>query len=107
MKDSGEAGRRRPAAELPSRPSRTPMATNLRHDRTVRLLEARLEALAVVCERAPSGPRPYDRHILGVAAATRHAVALDLLSPQEAGEIWAGVARRHPDASWCRVPAFA
>ena len=49
------------------------------------------------------------RHILGVVAATRHAVALDLLSPQEAGEIWAGVARRHPDASWCHrdAPAFA
>jgi hypothetical protein len=85
------------------------MATNPKHDRTVRLLEARLEALAVVSERAPSGPRPYDRHILGVVAATRHAVALDLLSPQEAGDIWAGVARRHPDASWCLrdAPAFA
>ena len=85
------------------------MATNPKHDRTMRLLEARLEALAVVSERAPSGPRPYDRHILGVVAATRHAVALDLLSPQEAGEIWAGVASRHPDASWGRrdAPAFA
>jgi hypothetical protein len=84
------------------------MATHPRHDRTVRLLEARLEALAVVSQRAPSGRRPFDRHILGVLAATRHAVALDLLSQQEAGEIWAGVARRHPDASWCReLPAFA
>jgi hypothetical protein len=84
------------------------MATHPRHDRTVRLLEARLEALAVVSERAPTGRRPYDRQILGVAAATRHAVALDLLSSKEAGEIWAGVARRHPDASWCRdVPVFA
>jgi hypothetical protein len=84
------------------------MASHPRHDRTVRLLEARLEALAVASERAPTGRRPYDRYILGVVAATRHAVALDLLSPQEAGDIWAGVARRHPDASWCRdVPAFA
>jgi len=74
------------------------MTTNPKHDRTVRLLEARLEALAVVSERAPSGPRPYDGHILGVVAATRHAVALNHPSPQEAGEIWAGVARRHPDA---------
>jgi hypothetical protein len=83
------------------------MATNPRHDRTVRLLEARLEALAVVSERALTRPRPYDRHILGVMAATRHAVALDLLSSQEAGDIWAGVARRHPGASWCRdAPAF-
>jgi hypothetical protein len=84
------------------------MANHPRHDRTVRLLEARLEALAVVSERAPGGERPYDRHILGAAAATRHAVALQLLSPEEAGAIWAGVARRHPAASWCRdLPAFA
>jgi hypothetical protein len=84
------------------------MATHPRHDRTIRLLEARLEALAVVSERAPSGRRSFDRHILGVVAATRHAVALDLLSQQEAGDIWAGVARRHPDASWCRdLLAFA
>lgn len=83
--------------------------TNLsRHDRTVRLLEGRLEALAVVSERAPGSGRSFDRHILGAAAATRHAVALRLLSPEEAGEIWAGVARRHPDAFWCReLPVFA
>jgi hypothetical protein len=84
------------------------MATNPRHDRTVRILEARLEALALVSERALTGPRRFDRQILGAAAATRHAVALRLLSAEEAGEIWAGVARRHPDASWCRdMPAFA
>jgi hypothetical protein len=84
------------------------MATNPRHDRTVRLLEARLEALAVVSERGPGSRRSYDRLILGAAAATRHAVALHLLSPEEAGAIWADVARRHPDALWCRdVPAFA
>jgi hypothetical protein len=84
------------------------MANHPRHDRTVRLLEARLEALAVVSERAPGGGRPYDRHILGAAAATRHAVALHLLSREEAGAIWAGVARRHPRASWCHdMPAFA
>lgn len=84
------------------------MANHPRHDRTVRLLEARLEALAVVSERAPGGGRPYDRHILGAAAATRHAVELHLLSLEEAGAIWAGVARRHPHASWCRdMPAFA
>jgi hypothetical protein len=84
------------------------MATNPRHDRTVRILEARLEALALVSERALTGSRRFDRQILGAAAATRHAVALRLLSAEEAGEIWAGVARRHPDASWCRdMPAFA
>lgn len=84
------------------------MANHPRHDRTVRLLEARLEALAVVSQRVPGSGRSYDRHILGAAAATRHAVALHLLSSEEAGAIWADVARRHPGASWCReVPAFA
>jgi hypothetical protein len=58
-----------------------------RHERTLRLLEARLEALAVVTERAPGGARRYDRQIEGVFAATRHAVA-----------------QRHPGAGWCQTP---
>jgi hypothetical protein len=84
------------------------MAIHPRHDRTVRILEARLEALALVCERAPAVGASLDRQILGATAATRHAVALELLSPEEAGQIWAGVAQRHPRAWWCReAPAFA
>jgi hypothetical protein len=78
-----------------------------RHDRTVRLLESRLESLASVSERAPAGERPYDRQILGAVAATKHAVELELLSLEEAGRIWAGVARRHPGARWCRTATFA
>lgn len=73
------------------------------HDRTVRLLEARLEDLACVCERAPGGARRLDAQVASVAEATRRAVELELLSREEAGEIWATVAGRHPDASWCRV----
>jgi hypothetical protein len=79
------------------------MDAHSRHDRTLRLLEARLEALAVVCERSPRAERRYDFQIVAAAAATRHAVALELISPQEAGAIWATVARRHPGASWCRA----
>jgi hypothetical protein len=75
-----------------------------RHERTLRLLEARLEALAVVTERAPGGTRRYDTQINGVFAATRHAVALELISQDEAGAIWAAVAQRHPGAGWCRTP---
>jgi hypothetical protein len=71
--------------------------------RTARLLEARLEALAVASERSYEGERPFNRQILGVEAATRHAVALELLSAEQAGAIWAGVARRHPDARWCHA----
>jgi hypothetical protein len=84
---------------------RSVMANHPRHDRTVRLLEARLEDLALVSERAPAGGRSFDRHILGAAAATRHAVALRLLSSEEARAIWAGVAGRHPGAHWCREAA--
>lgn len=73
-----------------------------RHDRTIRLLEARLEALASASERAPRGERRYEREIVAAAAATRHAVALALISTQEADAVWAAVARRHPQARWCR-----
>jgi hypothetical protein len=71
--------------------------------RTARLLEARLEALALASEHSLEGERPFDRQILGVEAATRHAVSLELLSPEQADAIWAGVARRHPAAHWCHA----
>jgi transcription elongation GreA/GreB family factor len=74
-----------------------------RHDRTVRLLEARLEALAVASERSPRGERRFDREIVAAVAATRHAVELELISTEEAASIWATVAGRHPHAAWCRV----
>jgi hypothetical protein len=78
------------------------MDSHARHDRTVRLLATRLETLAVASLRSPGGERTYRDHILAAVAATRHAVALDLLSPKEADTIWADVARRHPEAGWCR-----
>jgi hypothetical protein len=77
------------------------MDAQTRHDRTVRLLAARLESLAVASIRSPGGERVYRDHILAAVAATRHAVALDLLSPEEAGAIWIDVAARHPEARWC------
>ncbi len=73
-----------------------------RHDRTARLLESRLEVLADRTERSLSGPRSVARDVLAVEAATRHAVALELLSHEEAGEIWAKVAKRHPSVRWCQ-----
>lgn len=74
-----------------------------RTGRTARLLEARLESLAATSERSLQGMRAYDVQILAVSAATRHAVALDLISPEEARAIWARVANRHPAARWCRT----
>jgi hypothetical protein len=72
-----------------------------RHDRTVRQLEARLEALALASERRPAVERLLERQIIATVAATRHAVALELITSDEAGAIWAGVASRHPTANWC------
>jgi hypothetical protein len=84
------------------------MDSHARHDRTVRLLATRLETLAVASLRAPGGERAYREHILAAVAATRHAVALDLLSAHEADTIWAEVARRHPEAGWCATgPSLA
>ncbi len=72
------------------------------HERIVRLLAARLDAVAGVTERSLVGARPLEPHVLALEAATRHAVELDLLSRDEAEAIWAGVAQRHPDVAWCR-----
>jgi hypothetical protein len=72
-----------------------------RHDRTVRLLADRLETLAVASIRSPGGDRAYRDHILAALAATRHAVALRLISQDEAATIWDEVATRHPEAGWC------
>jgi hypothetical protein len=77
------------------------MDSHARHERTVRLLADRLETLAVASIRSPGGERAYRGHILAAVAATRHAVALDLLSTEEAGAVWAQVAKRHPEADWC------
>jgi hypothetical protein len=77
------------------------MDVEARHLRTARLLEAKLETLAHVSSRIERAERSFDAQIGQARAATRHAVALELLSPQEAGEIWATVARRHPHAGWC------
>ena len=81
------------------------MDAHLRHDRTVRLLAARLDALAIASLRVPGGERMYRHNILAAVAATRHAIDLDLLSSSEADAIWADVAERHPDAGWCRSGA--
>jgi hypothetical protein len=77
------------------------MDSNARHDRTVRLLACRLETLAVASIRSPGGERAYRDHILAALVATRHAVALQLLTPVEAAAIWNEVAARHPEADWC------
>lgn len=77
------------------------MRDTRRHDRTLRLLEGRLDALASASERSSASDRDFEVHVLGVVAATRHAVELELISVAEAGAVWAEVARRHPRTAWC------
>ena len=77
------------------------MDERARHDRTLRLLEARLEALADACERAPRGERRFEPEIVAAVAATRHAVELGLISAHEGDAVWSAVASRHPRAAWC------
>ena len=72
-------------------------------NRTIRLLEARLEELALVSERAPDCGHALDCRLLDAAAATRLAVRLELMSVEEADRLWAAVARRHPRAPWRRA----
>ena len=72
-------------------------------DRTARLLEARLEALARVSARWPAGPRPLDGRLLAAVAATRNAVELELISAEEASAIWTAVAERHPAVAWAHA----
>ena len=83
------------------------MDERARHDRTLRLLEARLEALAGACERSPRGDRRLEREIGAAATATRHAVELGLITAREADAVWAAVARRHPGAPWRRSRLLA
>ena len=73
-----------------------------RHDRTVRLLEAKLEALARAAEQPLSRRRSLEDEMLRAAVATHRAIALELLSSEEARQIWTTVARRHPNAPWSR-----
>jgi transcription elongation GreA/GreB family factor len=78
------------------------MDADSRHERTVRLLEARLEALAAVSERSPRAELRFDQQIVATLAATRHAIALELITSEEADAIWHEVAERHPLAAWCQ-----
>ncbi|MDQ3859423.1 MAG: hypothetical protein M3327_13440 [Actinomycetota bacterium] len=78
-------------------------ARDRHHERTARLLAARLEAVAGVTERSLTGARPLAPQVLALEAATRHAVELDVLSRDEADAIWAEVAHRHPGVPWCRA----
>jgi hypothetical protein len=74
------------------------MTSSTRHDRTVRLLEGRLEGIAQTAERMRRSGRDPELEVslARVAAATRNAVQLELITPGEAEAIWRTAAERHP-----------
>ena len=78
------------------------MNAELRHDRTIRLLETRLETLASATEHSLSGTRLVEASVLAAEAATRNAIRLQVLTPDEAAGLWAAVGRRHPRVPWCQ-----
>jgi hypothetical protein len=65
-------------------------------ERTARLLSQRLEDLAETLERSGASTKSVARLIELASVATLHAVQLELLSPDRAGQIWEGAERRHP-----------
>ena len=72
------------------------MSPEAKRERTLRLLQSSLEALARLSERSETPDLRLDGALLAVDAATGNAVALEPLMHEEAGEVWASGARRHP-----------
>ena len=66
-----------------------------RVERTARLLAARLEEVARAAAGLPHGDA--ERLVELAAVATMHAVELDLLGAEKAGEIWHEAHVRHPE----------
>ena len=67
------------------------MALNSRDDRTARLAQ-RLEELARAVGRSDLPEREAEKLLELTAMATVHAAALELLTRERAGEIWAAAA---------------
>jgi hypothetical protein len=72
------------------------MTEDARRDRTARMLAWRLEELAGTLERRGTPTRDATRQLELAVIATDHAVELDLLSREDASEIWRAAAGRHP-----------
>jgi hypothetical protein len=65
-----------------------------RSNRTVRLLVARLDAVARVATQLPHAEA--ERLVEVASVATMRAVALELIRAEKAGEIWRDAHMRHP-----------
>jgi hypothetical protein len=68
-----------------------------RCERTERILIARLEELAQALERSGTPNADITRQLGSASIATMNAVALNLISPEAADEIWHDAAERHPE----------
>lgn len=76
-----------------------------RCERTARILSAHLEELARTLERA-AVPRDIATRLLESASvATMHAVALELLTPRRASDLWHEAAEHHPGVALDRFAA--
>jgi hypothetical protein len=62
------------------------------------MLTDRLERLAVAVERGDTTGRELPDRFELASFATRHAVRLELLSPEQADSIWNAARRKHPAA---------
>jgi hypothetical protein len=72
------------------------MTRRVKAERTARLLQARLEALGHVNDRAPIPARTLAAELARTELATQRAVELHLLTAPQADEIWARSRLRHP-----------
>jgi hypothetical protein len=70
--------------------------TSVRHDRTLRLLAAELEAVALADERSMARSCDFESRVLRLAVATRNAVVLGVISADEADRVWGTAIDRHP-----------
>jgi hypothetical protein len=65
-------------------------------DRIALRLAARLEELALACERAGAPREPVGKLLENASVATMHAVNLQWLTVERAAGIWTDAVQRHP-----------
>jgi hypothetical protein len=83
------------------------MTEDVRSERTIRILSARLDELAQALERAAVPPALATRLLESASVATMHAVTLDLLTTTRASDVWREAAERHPEVQFGSLPSQA
>jgi hypothetical protein len=80
------------------------MTDEARSERTARVLIGRLEELARAVERSGAPNAAAGRLLEAASVATANAVALDLITSQQAEAIWREASDRHPRVIPLRRP---